>query len=57
MTAVPAAFMSAVSLTYILMAEEGLRMSSSFAYPAGVAFAVTLLTAFTLKLFRAVHSS
>ena len=57
MTAVPAAFMSAVSLTYILMAEEGLRMSSSFAYPAGVAFAVTLLTAFTLKLFRTVHSS
>lgn len=37
--ALPAAFMSGVSCTYILMAEEGFRLSQSIAYPAGIAFA------------------
>ena len=37
--AAPAAFMSGVSCTYILMAEEGFRLSQSVAYPAGIAFA------------------
>ena len=57
MTALPAAFMSAVSMTYILMAEEGFRMSYTFACPAGVAFAVTLLTAFILKMVRSAYSA
>ncbi len=39
-TAVPATFMSAVSMTYILMAKEGFRISSSIAYPIGIVFAV-----------------
>ena len=34
--------MSAVSMTYILMAEEGFALSSSIAYPAGAAFAAAL---------------
>ena len=38
----PAAFMSAVSLTYILMANEGFGLSSSVAYPAGIVFAAAL---------------
>ena len=41
-TALPATFMSAVSLTYILMANEGFRLSSSIAYPAGIVFAVAV---------------
>ena len=43
MTAIPAAFMSAVSMTYILMAKEGLALSSDIAWPAGAAFAAILL--------------
>ena len=42
LTALPASFMSAVSLTYILMSGEGFRLSSSIAYPAGIVFAVTM---------------
>ncbi len=42
LTALPAAFMSAVSMTYILMAEEGFSLSSGIAYPAGAAFAAAL---------------
>ena len=37
--ALPAAFMSGVSCTYILMADEGFRLSQSISYPAGVVFA------------------
>ena len=42
LTALPAAFMTAVSITYILMADEGLGLSSSVAYPAGAGAAVIL---------------
>ena len=42
MTAVPAAFMSAVSMTYILMSSEGFRLSALISYPVGGAFAVAL---------------
>ena len=42
LTAIPAAFMSAVSLTYILMAGEGFSLSVSIAYPAGIVFAAAL---------------
>ena len=44
--AVPATFMSAVSLTYILMAPEGFKLSSSIAYPAGIIFAALCLGIF-----------
>ena len=37
--AVPAAFMSGVSCTYILMAAEGFRLPRAVSYPAGIAFA------------------
>lgn len=39
-TALPAAFMSAVSVTYILMAGEGFGLSAAIAYPVGALFAV-----------------
>lgn len=41
-TALPATFMSAVSMTYILMAGEGFGLASAIAYPAGVVFAAAL---------------
>ena len=37
---VPAAFMSAVSCTYILQAPEGLQLSTAISYPVGIIFAV-----------------
>ncbi len=49
-TALPAAFMSAVSLTYILMAQEGFRLSASIAYPAGLCFAVALFALYIVLL-------
>ncbi|MBR4577460.1 MAG: carbon starvation protein A [Clostridia bacterium] len=48
LTALPAAFMSAVSMTYILMAEEGFRLSSAIAYPVGIVFAAALYITFFL---------
>lgn len=46
---VPAVFMSAVSMTYIIMAPEGLKLGAEIAYPIGIIFAVICLAAF-LKL-------
>ena len=40
LTALPAAFMTAVSVTYILMASEGFRLSADISYPIGVGCAV-----------------
>lgn len=45
-TALPATFMSAVSCTYILMAQEGLRLSTAIAYPVGILFAALCLGTF-----------
>lgn len=52
-TALPAAFMSSVSLTYILMADEGFSLSANVSYIAGAVFAVLL---FCLYLHFAVRS-
>ena len=40
LTALPASFMSAVSMTYILMAEEGLKLGSGISYFCGIVFAI-----------------
>lgn len=45
-TVLPATFMSAVSCTYILMAQEGFKLSTSIAYPVGIAFAAVCLGTF-----------
>ena len=42
LTALPATFMSAVSMTYILMAGEGFGLSAPIAYPVGIVFAAGL---------------
>ena len=50
--ALPAAFMSAVSVTYILMADEGFRLSTKIAYPAGAAASIALLIVFFVYMLR-----
>ena len=52
LTALPASFMTAVSITYILMAKEGFRLSKTIAYPAGIAAAVTLLVIYAIAFSR-----
>lgn len=47
--ALPATFMSGVSCTYILMAEEGLRLSAGVAYPVGGAFALACAALYAVK--------
>ena len=39
-TALPATFMSAVSMTYFILAKEGLHLSEAIAWPAGLIFAL-----------------
>ena len=51
-TAVPATFMSAVSLTYILMADEGFRLLPVIAYPAGIGFAFALFVVYVIAFTR-----
>ena len=49
-TAVPASFMSAVSITYILMAKEGFSISSAIAYPVGLILALGCFFVYLLIL-------
>ncbi len=51
-TALPASFMAAVSMTYILMAEEGFKLGASAAYPAGIIFAVILFAVYSVFAVR-----
>ena len=46
LTAIPATFMSAISVTYILMAKEGFRITASVAYPIGVGAALLLFAVY-----------
>ena len=45
-TALPATFMSAVSLTYILMASEGFKLGAGIGYPAGIGFSAGLFAVY-----------
>jgi carbon starvation protein CstA len=51
-TAIPATFMSAVTFTYILMAQEGFRLPQEVAYPAGIFFAAIMLMIYILQLVQ-----
>ncbi len=51
-TAIPAAFMSAVSTTYILTAQEGFRLRTAIAYPVGAAAAAGLFLIYCILLRR-----
>ena len=52
LTALPATFMSAVSMTYILMAQEGFRLSAEIGYPAGIVFAAALFAVYCFLGYR-----
>ena len=51
-TAIPATFMSAVSVTYILMAKEGFKLSSNVSYPAGLAAAAVLFVIYVIAVLK-----
>lgn len=55
MCAIPAAFMSAVSCTYILMAEEGFKISANIAYPIGICFAAACAALYAVKCAKALR--
>ncbi len=52
LTALPATFMSAVSATYIMMADEGFGLAASIAYPVGIGFALVLFCLYLVFLRR-----
>jgi len=49
---VPAVFMTAVSITYILVAPEGFKLVTSLAYPAGILSAIAALAVFMYAAAR-----
>ena len=51
-TALPASFMSAVSMTYLLCSSEGFGLSTAIAYPVGISFAAVLFVVYLFFLFR-----
>lgn len=59
MTALPATFMSAVSMTYFFYAKECLNLGTAIAYPAGIAFAILFLGIFlfTINKQGSVHDN
>jgi carbon starvation protein CstA len=50
MTSIPATFMTAVSVTYLMQAPEGFRLSTIIAYPVGAIAAVAALVFFIMKV-------
>ncbi len=54
---VPAVFMSAVCTTYILVAPEGLKLSTSIAYPIGLIVPVVLAAVFLFKPAKGIATA
>ncbi len=54
---VPATFMTAVSITYILIAPEGFKLPASFAYPAGLAAAAGALALFLVTASKKAQNA
>ena len=52
LTAFPAAFMTAVSATYILMADEGFRLDQALSVTAGILVAAALFAVYLVFLIR-----
>ena len=52
LTALPATFMTAVSITYILMADEGFRLGQTTSYVTGGVSAAVLACVYLIFLFR-----
>ena len=52
LTALPAVFMTGVSLTYILIAREGFRLGQTISYTAGAAAAAIMLAVYLIFLLK-----
>ena len=52
LTAFPATFMTGVTVTYILMAQEGFRLNQTISYTAGICAAVVLFAVYLIALIR-----
>ena len=52
LTALPATFMTAVSITYILMAKEGLQLDQTISYVIGAVAAAALIIVYLIFLVR-----
>lgn len=52
LTALPAVFMTAVSITYILIAKEGFRLNQTVSYTAGIIAAAAALCVYLTLLFK-----
>ena len=57
LTAIPATFMTAVSVTYILVAKEGFKLSTAIGYPAGLCAAAASFTVYVILLTKTVRRS
>lgn len=57
MCALPAAFMTAVCGSYILMADEGFKISSQIAYPIGLCLAAACAVLFLVKAAKTVRET
>ena len=57
LTALPATFMSAVSFTYILVADEGFKLSTKIAYPCGIVFAAVLFAVYITAVIKKKDST
>ena len=51
-TAIPASFMTAVSVTYILVAKEGFKLSTAIGYPIGLIAAAVLFVTYIVLASR-----
>lgn len=51
-TSLPAAFMTSVTTTYILIAPEGFKIAPSIAYPIGIAFGIVTFAFFLYKVMQ-----
>ena len=53
-TAIPASFMTAVSVTYILVANEGFKLSMAIGYPIGLIAAAVLFVTYIIQALRVI---
>ena len=53
-TAIPASFMTAVSVTYILVANEGFKLSTAIGYPIGLIAAAVLFVTYIIQALRVI---
>ncbi len=56
-TALPASFMTAVSVTYILLAPEGLKLPANIGYPIGIAVALISFVFYVIKVIKIRNTS